>query len=197
PPHQGDGDAGREDLRLPLPAQDGRPLPARSRGELTRWRRPGHHPIGPPPPPPPPPAPPPGIPPPPGIGPGVMTPPSGRTCSWFPVVGRPAESPPQPAATRAPPPTTRTRNNRLRIMTCSRCLRWRPRHGDTGGPPALRPTPFAAGVFDMSRCVAVSAGMTALHTLLSRLWRRRGFLALTVVALGLGLGAARTVLGFA
>ena len=39
--------------------------------------------------------------------------------------------------------------------------------------------------------------MTALHTLVSRLWRRRGFLALTVAVLGLGLGAALTVLEIA
>jgi hypothetical protein len=39
--------------------------------------------------------------------------------------------------------------------------------------------------------------MTVLHTLLSSLWRRRGFLALTVAVLGLGLGAALTVLDIA
>ena len=39
--------------------------------------------------------------------------------------------------------------------------------------------------------------MTALRSLLSRLWRRRGFLALTVAVLGLGLGAALTVLEIA
>ena len=39
--------------------------------------------------------------------------------------------------------------------------------------------------------------MTVLRTLLSRLWRRRGFLVLTVAVLGLGLGAALTVLDMA
>ena len=39
--------------------------------------------------------------------------------------------------------------------------------------------------------------MNPLHTLVSRLWRRRGFLALTVAVLGLGLGAALTVLEIA
>ena len=39
--------------------------------------------------------------------------------------------------------------------------------------------------------------MTVLRTLLSGLWRRRGFLALTVAVLGLGLGAALTVLDIA
>ncbi|HET9158022.1 MAG TPA: ABC transporter permease, partial [Myxococcaceae bacterium] len=39
--------------------------------------------------------------------------------------------------------------------------------------------------------------MNALHALASRLWRRRGFLALTVAVLGLGLGSALTVLEIA
>jgi predicted permease len=39
--------------------------------------------------------------------------------------------------------------------------------------------------------------MTVLRTLLSRLWRRRGFLVLTVAVLGLGLGAALAVLDMA
>lgn len=39
--------------------------------------------------------------------------------------------------------------------------------------------------------------MNDFHTLVSRLWRRRGFLALTVAILGLGLGAALTVLEIA
>jgi putative ABC transport system permease protein len=39
--------------------------------------------------------------------------------------------------------------------------------------------------------------MNVLHTVVSRLWRRRGFLALTVAVLGLGLGAALTVLEIA
>ena len=45
--------------------------------------------------------------------------------------------------------------------------------------------------------MAGSITMNALHTLVSRLWRRRGFLALTVAVLGLGLGAALTVLEIA
>ena len=39
--------------------------------------------------------------------------------------------------------------------------------------------------------------MTSLRALLSNLWRRRGFLGLTVAVLGLGLGAALTVLDIA
>ena len=39
--------------------------------------------------------------------------------------------------------------------------------------------------------------MTSLRALLSSLWRRRGFLGLTVAVLGLGLGAALTVLDIA
>ena len=38
---------------------------------------------------------------------------------------------------------------------------------------------------------------SVLHALATRVWRRRGFLALTIAVLGLGLGAALTVLEIA
>ncbi|HEY1905498.1 MAG TPA: ADOP family duplicated permease [Myxococcaceae bacterium] len=41
------------------------------------------------------------------------------------------------------------------------------------------------------------SSVAALHALADRLWRRRGFLALTIAVLGLGLGAALTVLEIA
>ena len=61
----------------------------------------------------------------------------------------------------------------------------------------MRTTALAAGCSGTSTRMAGSITMNALHTLVSRLWRRRGFLALTVAVLGLGLGAALTVLEIA
>src|SRR5262249_44304817 len=84
------------------------------------------------------------------------------------------------------PPTTRTWNNRRRFIP-----------GRHQPPDALR----AARCEARSRtgcAVAVSGPRMhlpgALRALVSRLSRRRGFLALTIAVLGLGLGAALTVL---